>query len=355
MNALLQAFLWLLANAASSTLARQVLYLKGENRILRSKLPGKITVSPEERQTLLRYGGPVGAALKELISIVTPRTFLRWLHDEKKPNKAQRPSKPRRPRTAEEVRDLIVRLARENEWGYTRILGELRKLGVGNVSRSTVVNILRENGLDPGPKRGKGTWDEFLKRHAQTLWACDFFSVKVWTLGGLVDLFVLFFLHVGSRRVYITGVTAQPDGVWVAQQARNLALIFEGQEHKPAYLLRDYDTKFTGQFDEILEAEGLEVKAVGPRAPTMNAYAERFVQSVKEECLGQFVFLGEAHLRHVLKEYVDYYNQLRPHQGVGNVPLGGSDVPEQTRGLRSGDVVCEERLGGLLKHYRRAA
>src|SRR5262249_50078935 len=158
-------------------------------------------------------------------------------------------------------------------------------------------------GLEPGPKRGKGTWDEFLRRHAETLWACDFFSVKVWTLGGLVDLFVLFFLQAGSRRVYVTGITAQPDAVWVAQQARNLVLLFDEQEHKPEYLLRDHDTKFTRQFDEILEAEGLEVKAVGPRAPNRNGYAERFVQSVREECLGLFVFFGEKHLRHILEEY----------------------------------------------------
>src|SRR5262245_13355254 len=122
-------------------------------------------------------------------------------------------------------------------------------------------------------------------------------------------------------------MTAQPDAVWVAQQARNLVLLFDQQEEKPSYLLRDHDAKFTKQFDEILEAEGVEVKAVGPRAPSMNAYAERFVQSVKEECLSHFVFFGEKHLRHVLDEYVDYDNRLRPHQGVGYVPLGQGEAP----------------------------
>jgi putative transposase len=171
-------------------------------------------------------------------------------------------------------------------------LGELKKLGVRKISRSTVVNILRQAGLDPGPKRGKGTWDEFIKRHAKTLWACDFFSKKVWTCRGLVDVFVLFFLHVGSRKVFVAGVTAHPDRAWVVQQARNFLLHTGEQADKPEYLLRDFDSKFMPEFDAVLQSEGVTVKRVGPRVPLMNALAERWVLSVRRECLDHFLGFG---------------------------------------------------------------
>jgi putative transposase len=172
------------ASASDKELARQVEYLKTENQILRAKLPRRLTVTPRERQRLLKVGRALGSAVKTLISIVSARTFARWLSAEAKPRPVARPAcKPGRPRTSAELRALVVRLARENSWGYTRIHGELKKLGVKRVSRSTVVNILKENGLDLGPKRGEGTWDNFIRRHAATLWACDFFSKEVWTMG----------------------------------------------------------------------------------------------------------------------------------------------------------------------------
>ncbi|HEY8506127.1 MAG TPA: hypothetical protein VIL46_16190 [Gemmataceae bacterium] len=191
-----------------------------------------------------------------MITIVSPRTFARWLRGETPSPKKKRPARPGRPRTEAEVWELVLRLARENAWGYSRILGELKKLGVRSIARSTVVNILKEAGLDPGPKRGEGTWDEFLKRHAQTLWACDFFSCKVWTLRGLVDVFVLFFIHIGTRRVFVSGMTAHPDRAWVAQQGRNAAMVFADEPVRPRYLLRDHDTKFVEEFDQVLGAEG---------------------------------------------------------------------------------------------------
>jgi putative transposase len=142
----------------------------------------------------------------------------------------------------------VLRLAWENDWGYTRILGELKKLGICKICRSTVVNFLREAGLDPGPQRGEDSWDDFIKRHAATLWACDFFSKPVWTLRGLVEVYVLFFINVGTRQVYVAGLTAQPGRAWVAQQARNAALHFSGQDEKPTVLLRDNDQKFGPEF-----------------------------------------------------------------------------------------------------------
>ncbi len=190
MTRLLQPFFALLASATDSKLAQMVEYLKAENAILRAKLPTRITVTAREKVRLVQLGTTLGGALKDLITIVSTRTFARWVAavngtatatGEKKPARIR---KPGRPRTAEDIRTLVLKLARENGWGYTRILGELKKLGIKTVCRSTVVNILKEAGLDPGPKRGKGTWDEFVKRHAATLWASDFVSVRTLTAPG---------------------------------------------------------------------------------------------------------------------------------------------------------------------------
>jgi hypothetical protein len=159
--------------------------------------------------------------------------------------------------------------------------------------------------------------------------ACDFFSQKVVTAFGVVEFFVLFFVHVGSRRVHIAGMSTNPDATWVAQQARNVAMFFDEQSTKPTYLLRDNDSKFGAAFDTVFEAKGITVKKVGPRAPNMNAYAERWVQSVRRECLDHFVVFGEGHLRHILKEYETHYNLERCHPGVGNVPLTPEPPPPE--------------------------
>lgn len=348
----LQNFLLMLAGATDKELAKQVQYLKEENRILRDRLPKRIQVTPQERSRLLKFGREVGTAIKSLITIVTPRTFLRWLNQDNEKSSRSTPRKVGRRRTPEEIRELVVRLATENSWGYTRILGELRKLGINKICRSTVVNILKEEGLDPGPKRGSGSWAEFVKRHAQTLWACDFFSKKVFTGYGFVDVFVLFFINVGTRRVHVVGMTPHPDARWMAQQARNVAMFFDEQPEKPRMLIRDLDTKFTKQFDAILEDEDIEIKPVGPRAPNMNPFSERWLQALKHECLDHFIVCGEAHLRYLIAEYLDYFHNQRPHQSLENRPPSsdGDDAPPA-----EGEVVREERLGGLLKHYYRRA
>jgi putative transposase len=167
----------LLAKATDRELARIVSYLKEENRILRARLPEHINTTPRERERLLRFGRNLGTAIYSVITIVTPETFLRWLREERK----AKPRRRGRPRTAENMRRLILRMARENDWGYTRIMGELKKLGIVPPSRNTVKKILKQAGLEPGPKRGAGTWDEFLNRHAATLVQCDFLGKKIWT------------------------------------------------------------------------------------------------------------------------------------------------------------------------------
>jgi len=233
MKARLQSILLMLAGTSDKELAQQVQYLKEENQILRSRLPKKLFVTPQERNRLLRYGTPLGKAIAKLITIVSPRTFARWLKAEK-PNGDTRPErrKPGRPPTPQEIHDLILRMAEENAWGYTRIVGELRKLGIHDVYRSTVANFLKANGYEPGPKRGPGTWSDFIRRHATTLWTCDFFSKKVWTCLGLVEVFVFVVMHIGSRRIHVAGMTAHPDAAWMAERADELVRFFEQQPEK---------------------------------------------------------------------------------------------------------------------------
>jgi putative transposase len=354
MRKLLQSFLLFLSAATDKELARMVEFLKEENRILRERLPRHVAVTPQERNRLLKLGRKLGAKIKALISIVSYRTFCRWLRADRQI--AAGPSRRGRNPTPADVEALILKMAAQNPtWGYGRILGELKKLGIRKVCKSTVKKLLRDNGYDPGPRRGPGTWADFVRRHAATLWACDFISVRTWTLRGVVEIYALFFIHVGSRRVYLAGMSANPDAAWMKQQARNVAMHFAEQPAKPRFLLRDYDGKFTREFDALLQSEGVEVKKVGPRAPNLSAHAERWVQSARVECLDHFVILGEAHLRHLLTTYVGWYNTCRPHQSKNNEPLSGLSAQKDPPLLSLADVRCEEKLGGLLKHYTRRA
>jgi putative transposase len=209
MTRFLHPLLLLLVRATESELVRMIEYLKAENRILRSKLPKRIKVTQAERAGLVKLGMRLGTTINELITIVHPRTFARWICGAKAKGKPRRPGRPRKP---EEIRELIVQMATNTGWGYKRILGELKKLRIRSISRSTVARILQEHGFDPGPKRGAGTWHDFVQRHVKTLWATDFFTKKVWTPRGLVEFYVLFFIHIDTRRVHVAGLTANPDG-----------------------------------------------------------------------------------------------------------------------------------------------
>jgi putative transposase len=328
-------------------------YLKTENRILRNKLPRRIEVTPAERVKLVKLGKRLGNAIKEVISIVHPRTFMRWVNGE---THTKYPRKTGRPRKAEEIRSLIIEMAADTGWGYRRIFGELKKLRI-KVSRSTVARVLRENGFEPGPKRGEGTWNEFVKRHIKTLWATDFFIKKVWTLRGPVAFYVLFFIHVQTRRVHIAGMTPNPNSAWMAQQAKNMSGFFAEQgEFQPTHIIRDRDTKFTWEFCSILGSNGIEFRPITPLSPNLNPHAEAWVQRVKRECLDWFIVFGERHLRYILNCWLDYYNHFRPHQGLGNVPIGAPQVPiVDVERFNMEDIICHESLGGLLKHYERKA
>ena len=360
MSRIFHPLLYLLISATKQGLIRRIHYLKSENQALRNRLPKTIRTTPEERRQLVKAArGLTKEALRELVTIVSPETLLRWMNADSKPKSNKQPSsrRPGRPRTVEDIRALILRIATETGWGYSRVLGEVRKLGY-RLSRQTVKNVLVEHGIDPGPKRGQGTWDEFLKIHWHTLWQCDFFSKRVWTWRGPIDLYLLVFLHIGSRKVWVSSTTAHPDSAWVAQQARNFCMDLPDGDRQKALVFHDRDTKFTKQFRDILKAEGLRPKKLAVAAPNTNAFVERFIQTIQQECLDHFVVVGEKHLNYIVREFLRYYHNLRPHQGVGNVTLDRAttkDPPTETVPMTTGEIVCDEWLGGLLKSYRRAA
>ena len=349
--------LLLIAGATQNELARQVSYLKVENQILRSKLPKRVTVTAQERNRLVRFGARLGRALGELVLIVHPDTLRRWIRESRQ-RRNLKPAKVGRKPTAESIRKLIVKLARETGWGYTRILGELKKLGIRSVSRNTVKRILIANGLDPGPKRGVGTWDEFLRIHAATLWQCDFMSVRTLTHKGFRDLFLLVFLHVESRRVFLSPATYHPNEAWVCDQARAFARHVKQSVLGADIVIHDRDGKFPAKFDATLKAAGLRVQKAAYRSPNTVAFVERFNQTLRQELLDHFVVFGERHLNHLCSVFVDYYHRLRPHQGKDNELLV---TKRKRRREPSADVIslskvrCQTQLGGLLKHYYRTA
>jgi len=343
-----------LIHMTQSILLSQIAYLKAENQILRSRLPEPIRTTAAERSLLVRLGAPLGNAIQELLSIVCYKTFLKWKR-EGSPCIASpgRRETAGRPAIHENVKELILRLARETGWGYRRIQGELKKLGI-IVAANTIKKVLIKNGFHPSPNRTKGDWDRFLRRHMDTLWACDFFTKDVWTGFGKVTYYVLFFIHVGTRRVRICTPTCQPNGPWVEQQARNLVMELSERGEKATYLIRDGDRKFTEKFDAVFKGEGIKVKRLPPESPNLNAFAERFVQSIKSECLNQFVVFGERHLDFLIKEYETYYNTVRPHQGLKNQTIGVASMPSPDSGPpEPSEVECVSRLGGLLRHYHR--
>jgi transposase InsO family protein len=248
---------------------------------------------------------------------------------------------------------LIVLMAKDNRsWGYDRLAGALADLGY-DISDQTVGNILKRRGLPSAPERQKTTtWREFIRSHIEVLWATDFFSTEVWTLGGLVTFYVLFLIKLDTREVHIAGVTSTPNEQWIKQIAHNLTME-EWSVLKPGqYLIHDGDKKFCASFKQLLDDAGVKRVPLPPRSPWLHAVAERWIQSVKKEALAKMILFGERSLRHVLGEYVTHYHEERPHQGKGNVLLFPS---AQAKPGSEGTIACRERLGGLLKYYHRKA
>ena len=351
---LFQPLLALIASATDSVLAKQLSYAQAELKILRARLPKRIVTTPEERAILLKHGRSLGSAIDAIITLVSPLTFHRWVREEKRA-KGRAPSKTGRPRKSIDLRELICRIARETGFGYGRILGELRKLGINSVSYQTVRNILKEHGIPTGPQRGQASWSEFLARHAQTLYACDFFSKSVVTPKGLIDMYLLVVIHWNTREIWVSPATAQPDSAWVAQQARNFLLHTADRGPQPTHLIHDRDTKFTAQFDGIWKSHGAEVIKLPARQPILNSRCERVIQTLQVELLRQFIAFGERHLNYLVREFVAYYNQRRAHSRRNHLPPGAAARPAPNESAEADEIVCRERLGGVIRWYERVA
>ena len=283
---------------------------------------------------------------------VRPDTLLGWHRQLVRRRWTNAGRRPGRPAISEDIRELVLRVARENpRWGYQRIVGELAGVGV-QVAATTVRSILPQAGMPPADTRAGPCWREFLHAHARSMIACDFFTVETLWLG---RLYVLFFIELASRRVHVAGCTQNPSGTWTAQQARQLAWSLSERLTPLRFLIHDRDSKFSHAFDELFRSEGVEIIRTPFRAPKANAFAERWVGTVRRDCLDWILIVSRRQLDHVLRVYVDHYNSHRPHRALGLTP----PTPERRLRLVSSHpqdhVHRRDRLGGLIREYAIAA
>ncbi len=343
----------LIASATDNELAKYVEYLKEENKILRARIPGQIHTKPAERERLLKFGKVIGRAIEELMTVVSPSTFYRWVRDEKhgKPKPKNPKGGQRKPR---DVRALVIEIAKATGFGYTRIIGELRKLGIKKISRQTVRNILKEEGIQPGPDRTSDNWDTFVERHANTLWACDFFSVKTVTTRGLRDMYVLVWLCMSTREVIVSESTLHPNAAWVEKQADLFVDQTAAREVKPDIVMHDKDTKFTKGFTDKLKARGLRTNSLPKASPNLNGRCERFIETIKLECLNKFIIFGKGHLEYLTFAFASYYNTRRAHMEREHLPPIREE-PEEVATLTLDQIEVKSYVGGLVKSFERKA
>jgi putative transposase len=331
-------------------------YLRTENQVLKESFgERRILLNDDQRRRLAVQGKVLGRkTLAAVATLVTPDTLLRWHRTlvAQKWNYSARHQKRGRPLVADEIRDLVVRLASENpSWGYNRIQGALANLGL-TISDATVGNILKENGIEPAPvRKRRTTWKTFLRAHWDVLGAIDFTTIEVLSCKGLVTWYLLFVMELATRRVHFAGCTRNPDERWMKQVAQNLTAADEGFLVGKRYLLMDRDTKFSAAFRGMLGDAGTKPARLPPRSPNLNAQLERFWRSLREECLDRMIFFGEDMLRRAIHSYVRHYHGERNHQGLANRLI----EPGEEVGQITGAVRCRERLGGVLRYYYHQA
>jgi putative transposase len=342
-----------LAYCVDKELWKAIDYLKEQVRVLKEQQEKDKRIPLNDRQRI-RLAAKAKQLTRELLEattvLFTPETVLGCYRKliAQKYDGSENCKNPGRPRMSQEIIDLVIRFKKGNpHWGYTRIRDRIVHLGY-KIGETTVKNILLENGFDPEPDlTRKTTWKEFIKSHWNVLEACDFFSVELLVRGKLLRCMVLFAIDVTTRKVEILGLHAQPNGSWMEQIARNVSGgggFLAGKK----YLIHDRDPLYTAKFESILKAAGVQPVKLPPRSPNLNANAERFVRSVREECLDHMILFSEEQLRYVLTEYLQYYHQERIHQGINKI------IEPQHEG-HQGEIVWIERLGGLLKSYHRKA
>jgi putative transposase len=333
----------------------EIIILRQQVRILQRKAKTPPRISDPKRMVLAtlldkycKFKDGAHQYLNQVMMIFKPDTVLRW-HRELVRRKwtFKRKGKPGRLGISSELEALIVRLAKENRrWGYDKIQGELLKLGY-NLCASSVRNILKRHRVKPSCERSSSSWQTFLGHYEDQILACDFLTVEtIW----LKTIYVLFFIELGTRRVHLAGCTTSPDSTWVTQQARQLVWNLNDDSKEISFLIHDNDKKFAPSFDNVFSSEKIEIVHTPFQAPRANAFAERWVRSVREECLHQILILNEHHLCRVLKEYDEYYNHARPHQGISQrFPVS---VPGQERSTK-GPIRRRNILGGVIHDYYR--
>jgi transposase InsO family protein len=343
----LTGWMALLARSAASKDA-ELLVLRHEVAVLRRQNP-RPRLDWADRAVLAALARLLPRSLRRS-RLVTPGTLLGW-HRRLVRWRWTYPPMGGRPPVDAKLVVLIGQMARENPgWGYKRIQGELPGLGY-RVGASTVRRILKRLRIPPASQRSRTTWRQFLRSQASTMLACDFFHVDcAFTLR---RVYVFFVIEVGTRHVHVLGVTAHPDGAWTVQQARNLLMDLGERATRFRFLVRDRAGQFTGAFDAVLAGAGIEVVKIPPRSPRANAYAERWVRTVRAEVTDRMLVAGPRHLRAVLDEYVAHYNQHRPHRAMDLRPPDGGDTP--VADLATVRIRRHKVLGGLIHEYERAA
>ncbi len=331
-------------------------YLRTENQVIKETHGEKrILLNDDQRRRLAVKGMILGRKrLQEVGTLFTPDTILRWPRTlvAKKWDYSERRKSVGRPRIRQEIVDLVLRFTRENvTWGYDKIQGALANVG-HKISDQTVGNILQDHGITPAPDRKRQTtWKTFIKAHWDVLAAVDFTTIEVWTKGRLVTYYLLFVMEIATRRVHFAGCTPNPTEPWMKQIARNLTDTEEGFLNGNCYLLMDRDGKFCPKFREMLKQEGVNCVRLPPRSPNLTPHIERFMRSLKEECLLKMIFFGEKMLRAAVEQFLEHYHGERNHQGLDNKII----EPGDEVGRKDGEINCCERLGGLLRYYFRDA
>jgi len=352
MPSIFHPLLALIASATDSELAKYVQYLKEENKILRARAGGQVHTKPAERARLLKYGKVLGRAIEELITIVSPATFYRWVREENDDKKTKNPKGGQR--KPKEIRELVIMIAKTTGFGYTRIIGELRKLGIKKISRQTVRRILKEEGIEPGPDRTSDSWTNFIERHKETLWAVDFFSVRTVTARGLRHMYVMAFLCMETRELICSEATEHPNSAWVVEQTERFVEDTATREKKPEIVMHDRDTKFTKDFVATLSSRGVRTNALPRASPNLNGRVERVIQTVKLECLAKFIIFGRKHLDYLVAEFTTYYNERRSHMERVNLPPL-SESPDECETVSLEQVEVRRYVGGLIASFERTA
>ena len=333
-------------------LAVEVVMLRHEVSVLRRQV-ARPALRPADRALL--------AGLSRFLTrdrrgrfFVRPETLLRWHRDLVRRRWTYSPQRSGRPSLPAGTVQLVLRLANENPtWGYRRIQGQLATMGV-RLAPSSVWAILRRHGIEPTHRRSGATWAGFIRAQATTMLACDFFTVETVLLR---RLYVMFFIEIDSRRVHLSGITATPVGEWVVQQARNLSSVLSKRSPPTRFLIRDRDSKFIASFDEVFRSDGMRIVRTPVRSPRANAFAERFVGTVRRECLDRVLIFHRRQLEAVLAEFVGHYNGHRPHRALAQeAPLESGGTPPQP--VENPDPTQVRRtalLGGLSHEYRLVA